>query len=578
VSKGTRINRLLWVTALLLFARSGLVAAADEVARIKGSFVQPWLADSWTPRQWERELQYMRQAGLDTLVLQWTTDSGNRTAVFPTAIAGYTQDTDSDVVESALDHADRGGMDVYLGLNIDDAWWSVSVHDRDWLMDSTRSGSELMDELWVRYGHHPSLRGWYIAFEPWNEALDAQALKNFVDGFGLLAEHAHRTTHLPVMLAPFYSDTDGQGPVDFARTWAVILRQVPIDILALQDGIGVGHTTVARLPAWFGAMRRAIAVSRPSTRLWSDTETFTGDDGRTLPINDIIADLRAVQPYVSNSLSFSFNHYLSPQQVDPLYDRTYLLWTHAGRRDTLPPLPGSGLVARPGAPLSIDLHWAPSTDNIGVVGYRIYRDGMQVATTAATPRVFTDTQLDPGSAHSYTFTAIDAAGNASIASGEAAATVPPTASYAVNLASGHPYSVDLPADPRYADGSGQELTDGVNGTTDFADPAWQGRLSDVPYAITIDLGSRQRIDEIGATWLQAMSAGIDLPAQLTYAVSDDGVSWTDVASIARPTVSAVDQTKRYLATALVGVAGRYVRAVVSSAGWSFIDEFEVRRQ
>ena len=552
---------------------------ADElaaVARIGGSFVQPYLADSWSPRQWRREMRLMRYAGLDTLVLQWTADTGSRTTVYPSALEGYTRSTSSDIVERALTNGDRTGIGVYLGLNVNDAWWNTSVHDRAWFRDEMRTGNAIMDELWAKYGHHRSLRGWYVAFEPWNETLDASALKNLIEGFRSVADHAHGTTHLPIMVAPFFSDHDGQGPVDFGGTWETILRQAPVDIVAMQDGIGVGHTTVERLAPWFRAMRHAISESRPSTRLWSDTETFTLDDGRTMPINGIIDDLRAVRPYVSKSLSFSFNHYISPQQVDPLYDRTYLLWARAGRRDMSAPAPGSGLVATPGGPLAINLTWGVATDDIGVVGYRLYRDGISVGGTVGGVTVFTDNQLDPGTTHSYTFTAYDAAGNASAQSGLASATVAPTPVYPTNLAFGRPYAVDIPADPGYPDDGGTELTDGVHGTADFTDPAWQGRLVNLPYSIALDLGSVQPIGEIVTTWLQVLSAAINLPPELTYATSDDGKTWMALATIARPAVSMADQSKRYVATALTGVAGRYVRVTVSSANWSFIDELEVR--
>ena len=333
----------------------------------------------------------------------------------------------------------------------------------------------------------------------------------------------------------------------------------------MQDGIGVGNTTVDRLALWFRAMRHAIWESRPLTRLWSDTETFTLDDGRTMAINGVIDDLRAVHPYVSKSLSFSFNHYISPQQADPLYDRTYLLWARAGRRDRIAPAPGSGLMASPGGPLAINLAWGAATDDIGVVGYRLYRDGISVGSTVGGVTVFTDSQLDPGTTHSYTFAAYDAAGNTSPQSGLASATVAATPVYPTNLAFGRrPYTVDVPADPGYPDAGGIELTDGVHGTTDFTDPAWQGSLVNLPYFITLDLGSVRPIGEIVTTWLQVLSAAINLPTELSYATSDDGTIWTAVATVARPAVSAADQSKRYVATALTGVAGRYVRVTASS--------------
>ncbi len=63
---------------------------------------------------------------------------------------------------------------------------------------------------------------------------------------------------------------------------------------------------------------------------------------------------------------------------------------------------------------SINLNWTPSTDNVGVTGYKIFRDGVQVGTSATAN--FTDSGLNPSTSYSYTVKAHDAAGNTSAAS------------------------------------------------------------------------------------------------------------------------------------------------------------------
>lgn len=58
---------------------------------------------------------------------------------------------------------------------------------------------------------------------------------------------------------------------------------------------------------------------------------------------------------------------------------------------------------------SVGLAWDPSSDDIGVAGYKIFRDGVQVATSAAAS--YTDTSLSPATTYSYTVSAYDSAGN-----------------------------------------------------------------------------------------------------------------------------------------------------------------------
>lgn len=542
-----------------------------------GSFVQPDLADSWTPRQLTRELTLMRDAGLDTLVLQWTADSGTHTTIYPSHMPGYTQNTTHDVVERTLAAADRNHVSVQLGLNINDAWWTNSVHDRAWFLGEMGTANAIMDELWARYGHHRSLAGWFIVFEPWNEQLDAAATQTMIDGFKLVADHAHRRTHLPVMIAPFFNAFDGTGPAEFGAMWTSFLRGAPVDIIALQDGVGVGHTGVADLPAWFDAVRQAIRTSRPSTRLWSDTETFDVTDSSPMAVNGYLDDMIAVAPFVSKFLSFSFNHYISPQQVDPLYYRTYLLWVRHGQRDETSPSAPTRLAAAAAGPLAISLSWRAGRDDIGVAGYQIVRDGVPVGRIfGASTTSFVDDQLDPASTHTYTVAAFDAAGNASAASAPATATTATKPDYPTNLALGRSYTSTLDPDPGYPDTGATELTDGVHGAVDFFDPPWQGRLVNGSYAITVDLGAPSPIGEISTNWLQVLPAAVGLPTSLTYETSVDGVAWTTVKTLARPAVSTADQVKGYLVTGLVGVAGRFVRVTVTASNWSFIDELEVR--
>ena len=64
----------------------------------------------------------------------------------------------------------------------------------------------------------------------------------------------------------------------------------------------------------------------------------------------------------------------------------------------------------------ITLNWTASTDNVGVTGYSVYRNGVYVAATAGTVYTFTDAGLTPNTTYTYTVKAYDAAGNYSVAS------------------------------------------------------------------------------------------------------------------------------------------------------------------
>lgn len=84
--------------------------------------------------------------------------------------------------------------------------------------------------------------------------------------------------------------------------------------------------------------------------------------------------------------------------------------------DTTPPTTPTNLVASPISSSQINLSWIASTDNVGVAGYRVYRDGSQVGTTTS-GTTYNDTGLSPSTFHSYWIAAYDAAGNVSTTTG-----------------------------------------------------------------------------------------------------------------------------------------------------------------
>jgi hypothetical protein len=182
--------------------------------------------------------------------------------------------------------------------------------------------------------------------------------------------------------------------------------------------------------------------------------------------------------------------------------------------------------------------------------------------------------------YSYAIRAFDAAGNESGLSDAAAATTPPPHLYPVNLSLGKPYSSTMPANPSYPDATGTELTDGILDSTNYADPAWQGRATTKGYSFTIDLGAVVAIKEVRSDWLQDKGSGILLPKQVSCSVSADNLSYTPVGTVNKPSPGDDNLSRWYTLTDLTGVSGRYVQVQVkpgSSAGWTFIDEIEVRQ-
>jgi chitodextrinase len=93
--------------------------------------------------------------------------------------------------------------------------------------------------------------------------------------------------------------------------------------------------------------------------------------------------------------------------------------------DTTAPTTPTGVAATAVSDTKINLSWSPSTDNVGVTGYRVLRNGALLA-TLGTVTTFQDTGLTASTTYTYRVQALDAAGNVSPQSTAASATTQAT--------------------------------------------------------------------------------------------------------------------------------------------------------
>ncbi|HJR79382.1 MAG TPA: DNRLRE domain-containing protein [Anaerolineales bacterium] len=91
--------------------------------------------------------------------------------------------------------------------------------------------------------------------------------------------------------------------------------------------------------------------------------------------------------------------------------------------DLQPPSVPTGLAAAASAPHIVNLNWNPSTDDVGVAGYDIYRNGALLTSIGATTS-YTDTPVSPSFTYNYQVQARDVVGNLSARSTVASVTTP----------------------------------------------------------------------------------------------------------------------------------------------------------
>src|SRR5256886_2068237 len=91
--------------------------------------------------------------------------------------------------------------------------------------------------------------------------------------------------------------------------------------------------------------------------------------------------------------------------------------------DIVPPTVPTGLAVTAAGPFEADLTWNASTDDVGVTGYDVFRDGTLIASLGPVV-TYADTATTAGSTHSYAVRARDASGNASAQSAGVSVTQP----------------------------------------------------------------------------------------------------------------------------------------------------------
>ncbi|GAA2836265.1 DUF4434 domain-containing protein [Crossiella cryophila] len=584
-----------------------LPRSKDTDRRISGSFIQPDLIDDWTDQQLADEFTMMKSLNMTQLVLQWTANShdvrenGAKTAIYPNALGGYKLVTKTDVVARTLRAANAAGIDVWVGLQVNDFWWKTYARDQGFLDNEATIARALAKELWSRYGGNKSFRGWYLSFEMDNVNFSGAGDEGRMIGFyqQVVRELRFLTGSKPVAIAPFFNAVNRalpgwKNPQEWGEMWTRMLREIDLDIIALQDGIGAGHGDPTTIHPWYAELHKALRAADALTYLISDTETFKiGASGlQPSSTQEIVEAIRAVEDQTEVFWSFSFNHYQSPRSKfgSQAYLNGYRRWAAIDDRKAPgfdpenPSRPGN-LTARADGSQTIHLNWGDSSDGTsGVAGYFIYRDDELVATKISPQGGFTDRQLNPGSLNKYQVRAFDGSGRTSELSNYAEASTEGQKVSQVNYARcgarvderGCPYLTGKPADSSYPDDGGYELTDGKRGPAQYT-PEWQGRNAAGVYSFIINLGQQRTINEITSGWLQVRDDYVFLPAKVTYAVSStvDG-PYTEVPSIDLPAVSARLQTKTYRSVNL-NLTGQFVKVTVDgSTAWTMLDEVEIR--
>ncbi|MEV0566851.1 discoidin domain-containing protein [Dactylosporangium sp. NPDC050588] len=233
------------------------------------------------------------------------------------------------------------------------------------------------------------------------------------------------------------------------------------------------------------------------------------------------------------------------------------------------PAAPAALVATPNGADAVTLDWTASGT---AQGYFVYRDGEMVGFTPGPQYV--DRQVDPGRTYRYTVSEYSIWGRYSDQTTPVPATTAQRDPALVNHARGRGYTTSVAADPAYPDTGGTSLTDGQRGALVY-DARWQGRNGAGTYSVMLDLGTTRHLRELNTGWLAAPADGVALPGTVTYSVSTDGETFTEVGTVDQHWYAWETAAHNYRLTGLDADA-RYVKVTIEGGtAWSMTDELEV---
>jgi len=228
----------------------------------------------------------------------------------------------------------------------------------------------------------------------------------------------------------------------------------------------------------------------------------------------------------------------------------------SGTSDTQAPSAPTNLTATVTSSIQISLNWNASTDNVGVTGYDIYRNGTIVGSSTSTSYI--DTGLTAATLYSYTVKAKDAASNISVFSNAVSVTTESGTGTGMLLdrtgwtATSSPTSGDVAAN----------LLDGS------MDTRWSTGAAMVPsQSVTVDVKAVKSFSKIV---MDSTGSNDDYARGYEVYVSNDATNWGSVVASGTGngpviTVDLVAQSAQYIKVVQTGTA---------SSWWS-IREFNV---
>ena len=408
-----------------------------------GTFIQSWMTCVWDDERWAEEAENMKKAGIEYLVLQsladkgYKKDGGNWNVYYDCDVEALKNATyGGDCLEPALKACQNAGIKVFVGLSMFDDFWSEAGIGSLY-QDVCRIAGDMMEDIYNKYGekYKDSLYGWYYTPEISNGLLCQLTLDGIIKGINHIIDRINEVdASKPLLMSPFYSEYIATGPIVTLCNYVRFFNKVNFrdgDIFAPQDAIGAKWTREKSLEMTWKIYKAAFDTCPADIKLWANCENFDGaiaseilggalspkitehKSNITATLDRFVRQMEVASEYAENIITFSYNHYYSPSNVNPAFINTYYDYLENGYvlEKEAPEAPENAIKAQ--AENGIKLSWDEAEDNFGIAYYRLEKNGKFLARIDKyygwEENSYTD---ENGSIDSvYTIETVDAAGN-----------------------------------------------------------------------------------------------------------------------------------------------------------------------
>ena len=310
------------LATVLLLAVPRAQAREGESLRLGGTFLQLTSTHlEWTESDWRELFDHFRVLGLSRIIVQWSAYEDTHFY----SKAGENTGRRSPV-ETILDLADQAGMQVWLGLAVEEKYWTEIAGTPEvvgaYLQGLAQRSTATATELAPLAAGHAAFAGWYIPQEiddaSWRDRERRPLLYSFVAD--LSAALQRLTPNASVAVSGF--SNAAMDPMAFQTFWEGLLKQAgAIDTVLFQDGIGARKLDLYELPLYTAAIRSAAESN--SRHVVAIVELFHQVSGPPLdteafqavpaPLERIIRQLEIARAYAPTAVAFSVPEYLSPK-------------------------------------------------------------------------------------------------------------------------------------------------------------------------------------------------------------------------------------------------------------------------